>query len=576
MPKIELFKYAEPYDENTRSNLRERVHSHLGHGGSFDDDIWIYKNHDNYIVSGESMFRIYFMSVPKQYKQITKYFILRNILAVSTMNAIIGHLNYFFNFIIDGFDINDLNDVNYRVLEEYRNELESMESVPAHIKKRWSKLEEFFTVMSDFKEVPKVSIPSPPNYVLLEKRNKKLQGVGDNIIPPKKTYLDLDRVFIKYQDGIPIHIQSAYWTLRLIPTRIDEVLSMSITKALRKVNNEFNITIPVPKTSSHIEIKEKIISMTGESEAEKHLIKVLKKQKEVALSLQKKVRQMNLTEGLLYTVQRVDSNTSEVLEKINYANILIGRYKLHDFNSWLRNIIIKADTIQDKCGNKIFHFRDDNGELYDITSHDFRHEAITDRLDYGFVTHKVMFLAGLNQADTLFGYYNVRKDKVVISKPIYNPNGDIKSFNEKLIKSSDIVLDDMENEIASSISFQGNAGVDAILLDFQVQVENQTPIVSNEGYYLGNCPNFYNCRTIKKQLNCIGCRYSNQEIVEGGMEFIDKALESYARDITFHEENGNMRMANLAKEFYKNFADRKRQILLGGNDEEQTKENGKT
>lgn len=564
MSKSDLFEYIQPYNENTRLNLRERVPNHLGHEGSFYDDVWIYKKHANYKVSTIDKFKIYFNEIPAQFKEITKYFILRRIQSVGQMKIYICDLSRFFKFIVSKFEIVDLNELDYLILEDYKNEVEDMTISIDNIKSYWRTLKNFFDIMCDFEEVPKMIFPNNPDFGMIERRNSKLVELEEDSMPQKEVLMDLDRIFIKYQDSIPLHIQSIYWTLRLIPSRVNEVLDMKIDNAMRKVNNEIKLTIPVPKTSTHIKIKEKIITLTGESEAEKFLISLIEKQKEVAISLQNEVKEKKLTEGLLYTVKRVENNSSRLFEVINYSSVLVGRFRSKDFNYWLNKIIKLADKIENKLGYKVYNFRNEQNGIYEITSHAFRHEGITNRIDYGFVTHNVMFLAGLVTEGTVFGYYTPRRDTAILSEPIYTPQMDFKSSDEKLIKSSDIVVGELFDEIASSILFQGNADIDEVLLDLQVEIEQHTPIVSNEGYYLGNCPNYYECSKIKKELKCIGCEYTSKEIVDGGMKFIDKALKAYESDIDFHKANGNIRMANLAESYYKVFIERKRQVELGG------------
>lgn len=49
---------------------------------------------------------------------------------------------------------------------------------------------------------------------------------------------------------------------------------MDNESALREINNEIKITIPVPKASTNLEIFEKIITLTADSKAEKFLITI--------------------------------------------------------------------------------------------------------------------------------------------------------------------------------------------------------------------------------------------------------------------------------------------------------------
>lgn len=560
-----LVTNIESYDTYTKDRLKEKLVTQVGHDGSFEDDIWVYKNHANYKVSRNSDFCIRFLVVPNLYKEIVKYFVLREILAPSSLEIRITSVSKFLNYIIKEHNLHDLNDLNYYTLERYRNVLAESENTKNVIRDSWNNLKRFFELMSDFEEVPDIAFPNDPDYRMIEKKKSSLEDDDSKLT--KDDYLELDRVFLNYKDTIPLHVQTIYWILRLIPSRINEVLDMEIAKSLRKVNDEYKITIPVPKTSAKIEITEKIVTLTGDSEAEKFLIELIKRQIQVSLSLQNKVKEKNLTEGLLFTALKTERNHTAILDTLSYSKVLVGRFSRADFQSWLNRILIKADSIEDDSGNKVYNLRMGNNELCDFTTHDFRHEGITSRIDYGFVTHKVMFYAGLITEGTAFGYYTPRTETVILSAPIYNPEGAMYTDeNDILIKTSDIIVPEAFDEINHQISFQGNSNTDDILLKFQVDIEKQSPIVTNEGLYLGNCPNFYNCSKIKKELNCIACNKSSIEMANGGMDYIEKAIERYNSDLQFYKKAGNKRMENIAETFLNKYQNLKQKYQLGGID----------
>lgn len=558
-----LLTNIEPYNAHTKDRLKEKLVNQVGHDGSFEDDVWVYKKHANYKVSRNSDFCIRFSIVPKSFKEVVKYFVLREILAPSSLEIRITSISQFLNYIIKEHNFHDLNELNYFTIERYRDVLAKSENTKNVIRDAWKNLKRFFELMSDFEEVPDIVFPNDPDYRMIEKRNSSLKD--DNSKLTKENYLELDRVFLKYKDVIPLHVQTIYWILRLIPCRINEVLDMEIVKSLRKVNDEYKITIPVPKTSARMQITEKIVTLTGESEAEKFLIELIERQAQISLSLQKKVKEKNLTEGLLFTTLKTERNHTVILESLSYSTALVGRFARGDFQNWLNRIIKKADSIEDNGGNKVYNLRMGNNELCDITTHDFRHEGITSRIDYGFVTHKVMFYAGLITEGTTFGYYTPRTETVILSEPIYNPEGaKYIDENDILIKTSEIVVPEAFDEINRQISFQGNSNTDEILLKFQIDIERQSPIVTNEGLYLGNCPNFYDCSKIKKELKCIGCDKSLTEIADGGIGYIEKAIERYKSDLQFYKRAGNKRMENISETFLNKYLNLKKKYELKG------------
>lgn len=543
-----LVKYIEPYNQDTKRNLIESLATRFGHNGVFADDVWVNTYNINYTASDNAKYCIRFYVIHEQFKDLVKYFVLRDRIKVGSERARIGNLSRFFRFVVDEHGVNNLQDINYLMIDDYKRYLCNSGLSVSIISSSWGDFKRFFEVMEDFDEVPKITFPEDPDYKVLRRKKAELSQDEDEL--SKEFFLALDNVMIDYEVGIPLHLRLIYWLLRLIPTRINEVLDMRTETAIRRFSNEYKITIGVPKTSSEVEIIEKIITLTGKSKAEKYLISLLNQQIEVSNSLQEDIVKKGLTPGMLFSVLKTERNNTLFLERISYSKVVIGRFKEKDFHRQMTKLIQRASMLKDDYGNDLYNLKDDSGDILRLESHMLRHEGITNRLDYGFVSHKVMFYAGLRTEDTMYGYYNNRPHTIQdYDEPIYDAYSNELNQSDKMLSLAEITVPDSIKEIQSKIQFQGESDVDDILLDFQVEIEGHTPIVSNEGSYLGNCPNFYNCSHIKKELHCIGCEYSVDEIVAGGIEHIFKAVERYESDCEHYISSGNQRMYQMAREY---------------------------
>jgi hypothetical protein len=74
MSYAQVIRYIEPYNDNTKAKLRNKLKYVLGYDGELEDDTWTYINHVNYKVSNDVAFRIYFSEVPNPFKEIVKYY----------------------------------------------------------------------------------------------------------------------------------------------------------------------------------------------------------------------------------------------------------------------------------------------------------------------------------------------------------------------------------------------------------------------------------------------------------------------------------------------------------------------
>jgi hypothetical protein len=559
---VQLLKFISPFNDSTKDSLKKKLKNVIGYSGNFEDDTWIFENHANYTVSNSGNYRIYFGQVPVEFKDIMKYYTLRNVQSISSMQQNIAKLTGFFNFILECYDFIDLKRVSFNVLKDYKSYIMVKQNVNAKtISGYWTRLQRFFEVMHDFEEIPNVVFPEGINIKSLEHSKSSLMDESDNEYVSKEFFYELDRVFYDFKETLPTHVQLVYWLLRLIPSRINEILDMNVYECLRKFDDKFIISMPIPKTSPNVIIKKKMVYINGKSDVENFLIDLVYKQKNVSDQLQWEIKKQKKTEGLLFTCFGIDGKNSD-LNKTSYRNTIVDRYEDAYFNNRLKLIIYQADKLVDEYGEKIYKLRNENNELYNITSHSLRHEGITDRLDYGFQTYEIMFLAGLSEEETIWNsYYHPREESIVESKPIYNTNN---IHEHILIKPSDIMVNDAFDGLDISIDFQGNASVDELLLDFQREYDQQTPLITNDGAYLGNCVNFYNCSKIKRDLNCLGCPYSKKDIINGGLESIQKAIDTYTHDIEFYKLNGNVKMAEIAASMLKRYTERKQQNLMGG------------
>lgn len=506
-----------PYSKNLKDILKRQLKSTLGSDSDFEDDIWIINNEkvDKYI-------RITFMPLPNQYKSIVKYYVLRYPSNISSASSTINGLSKFFNFIVNKFgqDIK-IERINYTIVEEYLNHLVSSDLSIRSKQSYWGLVKIFFERMNDFEECP--------NIIFDGLSFGKPEGEA-RYIPSKESFQELDKAFIDYAYAVPSCYQLAYWLMRLIPSRASEIFNMDIDKCLRKWGDKYIISIPIDKTSSHLFLaKNKLIYINNKHAIEEKVILLLQEQRDNARDIIKynpmELRTKNIRPNKLFIVHKYFGSYKNDI-KFNKSK-QIFKLNIQCFNKFMKKFVKFIDNIYLSSGQKKYNLMIcDIGSYFQFTTHTFRHDGITSRINNGFPIPVVMSLSGLSAESSIWdSYYHDRKDD---SSSIYNKynvidiekNGNSFSFkncDDKNINESFI------GKISNGRSLTNNIGK-----------YKYAKLVDLNGNYLGNCMDIYNCK--RDIYSCIDCEYSSDESNHIDINTLHDTLKFWESEYEFYSE----------------------------------------
>ena len=284
--------------------------------------------------------------------------------------------------------------------------------------------------------------------------------VDDKYIPESVT-LQLDGIF--KQDEIALHLRCAYWLIRLIPSRISEVLGTNID-CLKRYNGNYVLFIPTWKQNGGQ--REPIMRSIHleETGVAGYLIDIIKQQQEAARQLQEYMPDHK--KGALLTCRKshvyggVSSNT-------NYCTVLA----IHSIWSALRNICVKYNIV------------DNNGQIYKVTSHQFRHTGITDRLAAGFTTAQIAEMTDHHGSAMILNSYN-----------------HLDLLPETIIEKQEHVLQEKTSRDNRYVLFGGR------ILNMEEQLEKR--LLKNLRAHIvrgGICSDITGCKS--DMWNCLDCKF---------------------------------------------------------------------
>lgn len=367
---------------------RVELHKLLDQVGSnicFDENIWVCDKKKRSNHQKGLSYTIYFSKIPLFYLESVKYFILirfKHNLSIATIMNNVTLLSPFLKFITEKFGNIKLINFNDSCSYQYKLYLDSIYDNEITKAAMWTNVKVFFKTLKGWPEVP-VSNPFGDNPYIREYRL-------DVKLIPEIIEKKLDLVF--KDERIPLHQRLTYWLLRCIPSRINEICAMKID-CIKPFNGHFVIFIPTTKEDGGYkepEIRHIHIEDVGMG---KYLMDLIRKQQKIARKLQRNIEAKNL----LFTYYGTK------LSAIKYE-------KTGEIVFFKKNKVYCSDNgsfgrfLHRVC--EIFYIRDENGEIYFVNSHQFRHNGITDRLQKGFTIEQIRDMTRQQGDAAIIGAYN--------------------------------------------------------------------------------------------------------------------------------------------------------------------------
>ena len=352
--------------------------THLGTAVYFLDDKWVCDKTRRSQSENAGKYTLYFSSIPDQHREMVKYFasmcLIHGKTIASVRTYIIG-LTKFFAFWDAEYKNAKLDICDDTIAVKFYQYVKKFEFSEATNDKTWSAVISFFRIMNGWDGM----VLKNPFSISPFERQKKF----DSKYIPEDVALQLDKVF-KNEDIEP-HLRCAYWLLRLIPSRISEILGMRID-CLKRYNGNYVLFIPSWKQNGGK--REPIIRSIHleETGIAGYLINLIKWQQESARQFQ-------------------------ALMPEHKKDALFTYRKKGDFKGTLyyQNVYIVAEILHIQRMFKIicskYKVTGSDGQIYEVTTHQFRHNGITDRLAAGFTAAQIAEMTGHHGSAMIFNAY---------------------------------------------------------------------------------------------------------------------------------------------------------------------------
>ena len=370
---------VQTYDDSKKEKYRNFL-SNVGSDIDFDSDSWKCDKLVRIASEYSSSYNLVFDVIPNKYKEIVKYFSVIRMLNGKSPKGIKGHiydLGIFFK-VIEEVECRKFKLVKctQRTTMLYKEYLDSEYTSMATKSGKWSSMNVFLRTMQGF-DAKNYKNPFANNPYSHYKRY-------DAKYIPKKITKKLDIAF--KDENINLKFRCIYWILRLIPSRIGEIIGMNID-CLKSFNGAYQLFIPTWKQNGgHREPIIRTIRLEYEGMAA-YLIDLIKEQQAYSRSIQE---YMNKNEkDLLFSYQEyVRHDADRCFFKNHYCVTRIS-----PVNKFFK-IICKEKNINDA-----------NGETFQLSTHMLRHNGITDRLIQGFTIPQIAEMTGHHGSKMIYESY---------------------------------------------------------------------------------------------------------------------------------------------------------------------------
>jgi integrase len=329
---------------------------------AYDDLVWYIdkRYHDRNFPKGILTF--HFSKLSAQHQHILKQYVLKRLLhrmSAKTLSTHCSALKEFFVFINIEMPSTELEQIPQTVVVKFWDAIQAQHIKPNTKATKISTIRNFLEVM-EYNTI----LQYFHQFDIVFNKNKR----HPEKLISKEILKQLDTL---YYDNlvVPLEHRTAYWLLRLLPNRVEEVLSMRI-ECLKKISDsEYLLVIPTFKQSGqYVQPDQKGIIIRNENVGT-HLISFIKEQQIVAQNLQDQITSQS-ERGFLFThVKRGEMSMKK------------------PFQEWQSNsaYLMKSPAVNKILRRACEHIeaKTATGKPFYATSHSFRHNAITDRLSTG-------------------------------------------------------------------------------------------------------------------------------------------------------------------------------------------------
>lgn len=400
IPKETQYVFTESKEEFYRNAL-------TGYGTNiiFEDDKW----YCDKLIRNKNLSSkhntVYFTNVPEKYVDDVKYFVIYQLSLNSVKDSKdkVGYICKLFEFLdkekLEFKNLNRSSETGFIDFLDNSRKADGDKLSVSYKNMIFNACKNYIDFVISFREYNSISPFSTNRNPYKDKisRKKEYKYIPDDIIE------QLDVAFKR--DDVPATLKTFYWIARCIPSRVSEITEMNLNCLKPYGENSYVITIPTRKQAGgYRDFQKRLITLNYVGHG-KYIIDLIKNQIEYSKSIQDKLPEEQ--RGFLFSYQVYGYNTKRFNKTGEHTYYLTKAYNVLD-----------PDTVADRLKNfcSLYGIKNEDGSIYKVTSHQFRHNGITERIYAGFSALQVMLMTDHQNDEMINKTYTHRKNKALLEK----------------------------------------------------------------------------------------------------------------------------------------------------------------
>lgn len=363
---------------------------------NFSDDAWYCKRRHK-DSRDRSQYTIRFHKINKPYKNLLKYYALTKNHSIFLIQQKVYKISVFLNFSDENYPEVTIKNINRNIINAYEYSISIDDTYKQNTKSAlYSSISDFFKSLKGFPELP-INAPTKTINPFKQVRNAKDRSIPSFVIQK------MDRIMKNMKMNIPLEFRTYYWLIRSFPNRGTEILSMK-RDCLKSFYSEYTISVPTFKQNGGYdkpETKAIPVIYSGHGKFVVELIRNLQEQTEYLLTkypLREGDKKDYLFIGKYFTFRNGTDENIKVRYDKRYE--FIRSLSITVMNRYLKNLA------------KVIGVVDENGDSYNVTSHQFRHNAVTDRMyQVGYTMEQIVKLTGHKNINMPSHYLHQLKER---------------------------------------------------------------------------------------------------------------------------------------------------------------------
>ena len=403
----------------SKEELFKRSLTSYGTNIIFEDDKW----YCDKLIRNENQSAkhntVYFTNVPKKYVDDIKYFTIYQLSTNSVKDSKdkVGYICKLFEFLDkEKLEFKNLNRSSETGFIDFLDNLRKEDGDKLSVSYKnmiFNACKNYIDFIISFREYNSISPFSTKRNPYKDKisRKKEYKYIPDDIIE------QLDVAFKR--DDVPATLKTFYWIARCIPLRVSEITEMNLNCLKPYGENSYVITIPTRKQAGgYKDFQKRLITLNYVGHG-KYIIDLIKNQIEYSKSIQDKLPEEQ--RGFLFSYQVYGHNTKHYNKTGEHKFYLTKAYTV--FNS-----DIVAERLRKFCS--LYEIKNEDGTIYKVTSHQFRHNGITERIYAGFSVLQIMLMTDHQNDEMITKTYTHRKNKSLLETQRLVNNEELPSDDE--------------------------------------------------------------------------------------------------------------------------------------------------